>query len=211
MKFNISERTENWLHVNKFNKYDWESLINKYYHYNDTIMGAFASQITSLTIVYSIVYSNADQREHQSSAALALVRGLHRGPVNSPHKWPVTRKMFPFDDVIMYVWVSSTEYYNPDGFYGVYVFEGVKQFWKQRFRRFENDTIAYHFVVISSNSNVIIIDELLIRESSCEPVRYCPISLCIVMTITIHSIQLSTKSAQYDKNHWFGRIMWKGR
>ena len=32
---------------------------------------------------------------------LAFVRGIHRGPVNSPHKWPVTRKMFPFDDVIM--------------------------------------------------------------------------------------------------------------
>ena len=28
--------------------------------------------------------------------------GIRRGPVNSPHKWPVTRKMFPFDDVIMW-------------------------------------------------------------------------------------------------------------
>ena len=60
-----------------------------------------ASQITSLTIVYSAVYSGADQRKHQSSASLAFVRGIHRGPVNSPHKWPVTRKIFPFDDVIM--------------------------------------------------------------------------------------------------------------
>ena len=60
-----------------------------------------ASQITSLTIVYSTVYSGADQRKHQSSAPLALVRGIHRSPVNSPHKGPVTRKMFPFDDVIM--------------------------------------------------------------------------------------------------------------
>ena len=66
-------------------------------------MGAIASQITRLTIVYSIVYSDADQRKHQSSASLAFVRGIHRGPVNSPHKWPVTRKMFPFDDVIMSV------------------------------------------------------------------------------------------------------------
>ena len=70
-------------------------------HYGDVIMDAIASQITSLTIVYSIVYSDADQRKHQSSASLAFVRGIHRGPVNSPHKWPVTRKMFPFDDVIM--------------------------------------------------------------------------------------------------------------
>ena len=64
-------------------------------------MGAIASQITSLTIVYSVVYSDADQRKRQSSGSLAIVRGIHRGPVNSPHKWPVTRKMFPFDDVIM--------------------------------------------------------------------------------------------------------------
>ena len=64
-------------------------------------MGATASQITSLTIVFSTVYSDADQRKHQSSASLAFVWGIHRRPVNSPHKWPVTRKMFPFDDVIM--------------------------------------------------------------------------------------------------------------
>ena len=70
-------------------------------HYNDVIMGEIASQITNLTIVYSIVYSDSDQRKHQSSASLAFVRGIHRGPVNSPHKWPVTRKIFPFDDVIM--------------------------------------------------------------------------------------------------------------
>ena len=71
------------------------------FHYDDVIMGTIASKITSLAIVYSIVYSSADQRKHQSSASLAFVRGIHRGPVNSPHKWPVTRKMFPFDDVIM--------------------------------------------------------------------------------------------------------------
>ena len=47
-------------------------------HYNDVIMGAIASQITSLTIVYSIVYSDADQRKHQSSASLAFARGIHR-------------------------------------------------------------------------------------------------------------------------------------
>ena len=40
-------------------------------------------------------------KKHQSSASLAFVWGIHRGPVNSPHKWPVTRQMFPFDDVIM--------------------------------------------------------------------------------------------------------------
>ena len=40
-------------------------------------------------------------RKHQSSASLAFVRWIHRWPVNSPHKWPVTRKMFPFVDFIM--------------------------------------------------------------------------------------------------------------
>ena len=64
-------------------------------------MGSMASQITSFAIVYSAVYSGADQRKHQSSASLAFERGIHRGPVNSPHKWPVMRKMLPFDDVIV--------------------------------------------------------------------------------------------------------------
>ena len=72
------------------------------YHYDDVIMTMLASQITSLTVVYSIVYSGVNQRKHQSSASLAFVREIHRGPMNFPHKWPVTRKMFPFDDVIMY-------------------------------------------------------------------------------------------------------------
>ena len=70
-------------------------------HYNDVVMSLLASQITSLTIVYSPVCSGTDLRKHQSSASLAFVRGIHRGPVNSPHKWPVTRKIFSFDDVIM--------------------------------------------------------------------------------------------------------------
>ena len=64
-------------------------------------MSAMASQITSLNIVYLTVYSGADQRKQQSSASLAFVREIHRWPVNSPHKGPVTLKMFPFDDVIM--------------------------------------------------------------------------------------------------------------
>ena len=70
-------------------------------HYCDVIMGMMASQISSLAIVCSTVYSDVDKRKHQSSASLAFVRRIHRSPVNSPHKWPVTREMFPFDDVIM--------------------------------------------------------------------------------------------------------------
>ena len=49
-------------------------------HYGDVIMSAIASQITSLTIVYSTVYSDADQRKRQSFASLAFVWGIHRGP-----------------------------------------------------------------------------------------------------------------------------------
>ena len=75
---------------------------NQLNYYNDVIMGVMASQTTSFTIVYSTVYLGADQRKHQSFASLAFVQGIHRWPVNSPHKWPVTRKMAPFDDVIMY-------------------------------------------------------------------------------------------------------------
>ena len=71
------------------------------YHYSDVIMSVMASQITSLTIVYYTVYSGADQRKNQGSASLAFVWGIHRWPVNSPHKGPVTRKMLPFDDVIL--------------------------------------------------------------------------------------------------------------
>ena len=61
-------------------------------HYDDVIISTVASQITSVSIVYSAVCSGPDQRKHQSSASLAFVRGIHRWPVNSPHKWPVTWK-----------------------------------------------------------------------------------------------------------------------
>ena len=90
-------------------------------HYSDVIMGEMASQSTSLTIVYSIVNSGADQRTHQSSASLVFVRGIHRWPVNSPHKWPVTRKMSPFDDVIMYFKNWSSEIWSG---------RNCKTFWK---------------------------------------------------------------------------------
>ena len=79
-------------------------------HYDDVRMGAMVSQITSLTIVYSTVYSGADQNKHQSSASLVFVWGIHRGPLNSPHKWPVTQNMFPFDDIIMIMIIKSSLY-----------------------------------------------------------------------------------------------------
>ena len=93
-------------------------------YYSDVIMSTMASQITSLTIVYSrllysrptkleggvywihlvrpsVLYSGVGQRKYQSSVSLAFVRGIHQWPVNSPHKGPVMQKMFPFDDFIM--------------------------------------------------------------------------------------------------------------
>ena len=64
-------------------------------------MTIMASQITSVSIVCWTVCSGTDQRKHQSSASLAFVGGIHRWPVNSLHKGPITWKLFPFDDVIM--------------------------------------------------------------------------------------------------------------
>ena len=69
-------------------------------HYNDVIMSAMASQFTGVSIVCSIVGSCPDQRKHQSSASLAFVREF-TDDRKFPHKGPVTREMFPFDDVIM--------------------------------------------------------------------------------------------------------------
>ena len=82
------------------------------FHYNDVIMGAMESQIASLTIVYSTIYPGADQRKYQSSASLAFLLGIHRWPVNSPHKCPITRKIFPFDDVIVLRAIMATAVTN---------------------------------------------------------------------------------------------------
>ena len=84
-----------------------ESYSHKLWRYCDIIMGAMESKTTSLTIVYSAVDSGADQRKHQSFAPLPFRRGIHRWPMISPHKGPLTRKMYPFDDVIMNQWQTS--------------------------------------------------------------------------------------------------------
>ena len=75
----------------------------KWFHYSGAVISTMAYQITSLTIIYATVDLSADQRKHQSSASLAFVWGIHRSPVNSPHKGPVIRKTFPFDDVIIFI------------------------------------------------------------------------------------------------------------
>ena len=62
-------------------------------------MGAMASQIASLTIVY---FNRLLTRKSKKTSKLRVTGPcVGNSPVNSPHKWPVTRKMFPFDDVIM--------------------------------------------------------------------------------------------------------------
>ena len=75
-------------------------------------MNAMASLFTSVSVACSPVCSGAGQRKHQSSASPAFERGIHRWPVDSPLKGPVTRKMFPFDDVIMFSrkWVRAWIY-----------------------------------------------------------------------------------------------------
>ena len=73
------------------------------FHYSGVIMRVMASQITGVSIVCSTVGSNLVPRKHHFSPSLSYVRGIHRSPVNSPHKRPVSRKMFPFDDVIINV------------------------------------------------------------------------------------------------------------
>ena len=78
-----------------------EQNYRKFAHYSDVTMSAKASQITSISTVCSAVCSGAHHRKHHSSISLAFVRGIHRWPVDSPHKRSVTRKMVPFGDVIM--------------------------------------------------------------------------------------------------------------
>ena len=92
--------------MEKSASYSWVHLLTMItLHYNDVIMRAMASEITSLTVVCSTVYWGADQRKHPSSASLAFVRGFQRWPVNSAHKGSVTRKIFPFDDGTMLTWL----------------------------------------------------------------------------------------------------------
>ena len=96
------------LMTRKWNTTKWNFNHAGNVHYSDVIMSTMASQITGVLIVCLNVCSVADQRKHQSSMSLAFVRGIHWWQVNSPHKGPVTWKMFPFDDVIM-EWKSSDE------------------------------------------------------------------------------------------------------
>ena len=87
--------------------------VPNHFHYGDVIMSTMTSHITSVSIVYSTICSGEDERKHQSSASLAFVRGIHRSPVNSPHNGPVTRRMFPFHDVIMSLSCDNLSWIRP--------------------------------------------------------------------------------------------------
>ena len=133
---------------------EFSSVTKPYYHmrhYGDVIMGVIASQITSVMVVYSTVYSNADQRKHQRSASLAFVRGIHRGPLNSPHKWPVTQKMFPFDDVIMiYGHVNKNK--HTSCMIKIYTIKDVVQEQQPAFNALNPEQNGRHFVDDISNA-----------------------------------------------------------
>ena len=74
-------------------RFDWMNLFIT--HYNDVIMSALVSLITNC------LFRCRSKKASKLRVTGLCVRGIHRWPVNSPHKGPVTRKMFPFDDVIM--------------------------------------------------------------------------------------------------------------
>ena len=99
-------------------------------------MSAVEAQIASVSIVCWPVGSGTDQRKNQSVASLAFVRRIHRWPMNSPHKGPVTRKMFSFNDVIM-LFLSSGQLCNaftPQLFLNYLPFKsGGKVYWSYQF------------------------------------------------------------------------------
>ena len=114
-------------------------------HNSDVIMSVMASQITGVCSVCPTACSDADQRKHQTSASLTFVRGIHRWLVNSPHKGPVTRKMFPFDDVIMAEYCPAFLSYSRDASISLWVELHEKEFADRK----------SNFLIIVSKINVI--------------------------------------------------------
>ena len=70
-------------------------------HYSDVIMSALVSQITGVSMVCLTVCSGVDKKNTSKLRVTGLCEGNSPVTAEFPHKWPVTRKMFPFDDVIM--------------------------------------------------------------------------------------------------------------
>ena len=81
-------------------------------HHSGVIMSVISSQITSVSVVYWTVCWGADQIKHQWLRVTGLCEGNSPGRMNSPHKGPVTRKIFPFDDVIMWIITTGTNVFD---------------------------------------------------------------------------------------------------
>ena len=133
-------------------------------HHGVVIMDTIASQITSLTIVYSTVYSGADQRKPQSSASLAFVRGIHWWPVNSQHKWPVTRKIIPFDDVIMMNRAPHDQNFHLPNLQNV-AFSNT-HYLKDKFAKIHLSHWQFYLPWVIGQSDMSALNELLLRKLS---------------------------------------------
>ena len=125
------------------------------HHYGDVIKRAMASQITGVSIIYPTICSGADLRTRQSSASLALVRGIHRSPVNSPHKGPVTREVFPFNDVIMNTgsWFQGT---------GKWTFQATQYQFRMQLRPISQR--VYALIIYTSWNHVVLTFKLMTRS-----------------------------------------------
>ena len=98
-------------------RYGWtdETVHNETKHLRDVIMSSMASQIPGVSVVCSTICSGVDKK---TSKSLAFVREIHQWQVDSRHKGPITRKMFPFDDVIMKCYFGDIFYdYCPANFH----------------------------------------------------------------------------------------------
>ena len=96
------------IHIGSYNQFStWIfEILETRLHYSDVTMSAMASHITGVSMVCSAVVQ-LQIKENIQAPPLAFLRRIHWSPVDSPHKGPVRRKTFPFDDVIMSYIVSS--------------------------------------------------------------------------------------------------------
>ena len=158
-------------------------------------MGAMASQITSLTIVYSTVYSGADQRKHQSSASLAFVWGIHRGPVNSRHKWPVTRKMF---HLILSSWIQH-EMRSDTSIYLVWIiiFNSYYEYGVVKIIYKSWTLIVGHFMWNRVNLFVVYRNNLLTKQST-NHYATLPKKISLHWKVTEFMHATANVAAQYD-------------